>query len=258
MVKIDFNSLETETNQTIISDFQMIFNDCREIFKGYFNTTTNCEAEFLDSNKNEINCINIPKESLSSADNTFQMMEAVEFEAEPPLLDELEIYPEQIQEKAIMIANPFACNELAFETFLADIDLSGPLFFCFIFGACLFLAGKVFIFSHVYGLSIMSVLGMYGLLKLMCYGHQQQLISIKGVASALGYGLLHLVWLSFFGIFMQLNTFNGFCFAAFAICLATFGASRILCIMSNQANNCALVAYPTAMIYTLFAFLVTF
>lgn len=213
------------------------------------------DFDFLDSNENWFNFT--VRNSLSPRDSTLQLKLA-EYANEPPLLEELEIYPDLIQEKAVTIFNPFASSELAFEHFLADIDLYGPLFFCFSFGACLFLAGKVFIFSHVYGLSMISVFGMYGLLKLMCFGHQDQLITVKGVASALGYGLLHLVWFSFIGIFMHLNTFNGFCFATFAIVLATFGASRILCIMSNQLNNSALIAYPTAMIYTLFAFLVTF
>lgn len=237
----------------------MIFGDFGRISGCFSNMTDSLKSDgdfdFLDPNENQFSFIT--RQSMSPRDSTL-MMKLAEFENEPPLLEELEINPDHIQEKAITIFNPFASNELAFEQFLGDIDLYGPLFFCFLFGACLFLAGKVFIFSHIYGLSMVSVLGMYGLLKLMCFGHQEQMITIKGVASALGYGLLHLVWFSFIGIFMHLNTFNGFCCAAFAIVLATFGASRILCIMSNQLNNSALIAYPTAMIYTLFAFLVTF
>lgn len=212
----------------------------------------------MDANENQF--LYPTRLSISPQCNaTFQLSTiSEEEEDEPPLLEELEIYPEKIKEKAIMMMNPFALNQLANERFMADVDLSGPIFFCFIFGACLFLAGKVFIFSHVYCLSMFSVFGMYGLLKLMCYGHLEHFITLRGVASALGYGMLHLVWFSFIGIFMRLNTFNGFILGVPAVLLSTAGSSRILSLMSNQSNNGTLIAYPTAMIYILFSFLVTF
>lgn len=216
------------------------------------------DTQFLDANDNQF--LYPTKLSISPQRcATIQLSTISEEEdIEPPLLEELEIYPEQIREKAFMMMNPFARDQLANEEFLADIDLSGPMLFCFLFGACLFLAGKVFIFHHVYCLSMISVLGMYGLLKLMCYGHQEHFITLKGVASALGYGMLHLVWFSSMGIFMRLNTFNGFVFAVPAVLLPTIGSSRILSLMLNQPNNGALIAYPTAMIYIMFTFLVTF
>lgn len=215
------------------------------------------DIHYLDSNDNQFNCT-VRKSLPPRANETFKLDAYAEIEKETPLLEELEIYPDQIQQKAVTMVNPFASDELAFEQFLVNIDLSGPVFFCFLFGFCLFLAGKVFIFSHVYALSMVSVLGMYGLLKLLSYEHHEHFISIKGVASALGYGIMHLVWFSFIGMFMELNNLTGLYFGIPAIVLATFGGSRILCIMSNRPNNSALIAYPTAMIYTLFAFLVTF
>lgn len=257
---IDYFFYETETDQAGVSEFQTIFDDCFGYVSGYFNNTTvsmKSDTYFLDSNDNQFNCT-VRKSLPPRANETFKLDAYAEVEEETPLLEELEIYPDQIQQKAVTIVNPFASDELAFEQFLADMDLSGPIFFCFLFGSCLFLAGKVFIFSHVYGLSMVSVLGMYALLRLMSYGHQEHFITIKGVASALGYGMMHLVWFSFVGIFVHLNTMNGLYFAIPAVILATFGASRILCIMSNQPNKNALIAYPTAMIYILFAFLVTF
>lgn len=229
---------------------------------GYCKSTNiSIKNELFDSNDNRFD--GSVRQSISPGRNiTFQrnntITNGIDEDNERPLLDELEIYPGVIAEKATALINPFASNQLAIEQFLADIDVSGPLFFCFLFGSCLFLAGKLLIFGHMYGLAIVSILGMYGLLRLMAYGQQEHFISIKGVASALGYGMLHLVWFSFFGIFMHLNTYNGVIFAAAAIILSTIGASRILCSMSNRANYGALVAYPTAMIYTLFAFLVVF
>lgn len=179
-------------------------------------------------------------------------------ENEVPLLEELEIDPKQIFEKALTMINPFVGDEFSMGRFLIDPDLSGPLFFCFCFGSFLFLAGKVFIFSHMYGLMMISVVGLYGLLMLMnCYGQQMNFITLKGVASALGYGMQHLIWLSFIGIFIRLDTYTGFVLATTAIALATCGASRVLSLMINQQSS-ALIAYPTAIIYTLFVLLVVF
>lgn len=253
---------KAESKHNSVSDFQLVVNDCFGFVSGYFNSSTGSiksETQILDTNDNQFFYPSRP--SLSPSRNvTFQLSTISEEDEddEPPLLEELEIYPEQIREKAMLMLNPFARDQLANEQFLADTDLSGPMFFCFLFGACLFLAGKVFIFSHVYCLSMVSVFGMYGLLKSMCYGHHEHFITLKGVASALGYGMMHLVWFSFIGIFMRLNTFDGFVFAVPAVILSTMGSSRILSLMSNQPNNGPLVAYPTAMIYIMFSFLVTF
>lgn len=225
---------------------------------GYFNnsnTSIRNETAFFDANDKQFNRLSMsPQKNITYVTDTIENNEI----DEPSLLEELEIYPEQIKEKAMIFMNPFLTNQLANEHFLADTDLFGPIFFCFLFGACLFLAGKVFIFSHLYALSMASVLGMYVLLKQMSYDHHEQFITMKGVASALGYGMLHMVWFSIIGIFLNLNTLNGLFVGTFAVGLSTFGASRILGIMSNQSNNGALIAYPTAIIYVLFTFLVIF
>lgn len=233
--------------------------------------------EYLNDNYNDDNY-----ENYLFADNTFEQTAAskaksrysvgfhmnvnvnVDEENEPPLLEELEIYPEQIVEKALIMINPFGSDEFSMGRFLMDVDLSGPLFFCFVFGSFLFLAGKVLIFGHMYGMMMFSVGGLYGLLLMMSSAYQTNYITIKGVASALGYGMQHLIWLSFIGIFMRLDTFTGAILAMTAIALATCGTSRVLNLMLSQSQNKtinwynALIAYPTAMIYTLFVFLVIF
>lgn len=244
----------------------MVFDDCYSFVSGYFNSTAMSmknESHFLDANDNQWMETNtaIRRKTISPRRNNNIVLDTIgeeDEELEPPLLEELEIYPKQIQEKAMTMLNPFVTNDLANEKFLADCDLFGPIFFCFLFGSCLFLAGKVFIFSHLYGLAMISVLGMYGLLKLMCYGHQAQFITIRGVASALGYGMLHMVWFSFVGIFMRFNTGSSFLVGTPAVLLSTIGASRILGLMSHQTNNSLLIAYPTAMIYIVFSFLIIF
>lgn len=244
----------------------MVVEDCYSFVSGYFNSTTlsmKNDSQFLDANDNQFGAIG--RRSISPRRNVTFMLDTIgeeeeyeQSELEPPLLEELEIYPEKIQEKAMTMLIPFVTNELANEKFLADCDLFGPIFFCFLFGSCLFLAGKVFIFSHLYGLAVISVLGMYGLLQLMCYQHQHHSITIRGVASALGYGMLHMVWFSFVGIFMRFDMGSSFLIGTPAVLLSTIGASRLLRLMSHQTNTKLLIAYPTAMIYIVFSFLIIF
>lgn len=251
------------SNTTFFHQFGIEINSDHTIYDGgysfnrYINQTTTLirnETQFLDDNDNKLNYTT----SKSVRNFECQFDDSATEDKEPPLLDELEIYPEQIAKKAITMINPFASDEYAIEQFLVDIDLSGPILFCFLFGLCLFLAGKVFIFSNLYGLSMISIVFVYGLLQLMSYGHQYHFITIRGVASALGYGMLHLIWFSFIGIFMRLDTFNGFILAVPAVVMSTCGASRILSMMSNRPNSGVLIAYPTAMVYIMFVLLVVF
>lgn len=220
----------------------------------YNNTLMTNDTQFTDFNDNQ--SIYAPLKSIC---NETTILDTVNVEEkEPPLLEELEIYPELIKERAMLFINPLAKDKLAVEKFLVDPDLAGPLFFFFLFGSCLFLAGKLYIFSHLYTLSVVSVLVMHQLLKQMCSENCERFVRMKMVASALGYGMLHLVWFAFIGIFMRLNSLAGIACVTPAVVLPTIATHRILSSMSNQANNGPLIAYPTAVVYILFAFLVIF
>lgn len=249
-----------ETNQSTAGDATMTFDGWYDFMDGQFDDATismRTSTRGFDVNENAFDSAATSKLKSRYSIGLYSNA-GVEEANEPPLLQELEIYPEQILEKALIMINPFASDEFAMGRFLVDSDLSGPLFFCFLFGAFLFLAGKVFIFSHMYGLMMVSIIGLYGLLMLLCNGHHTHFITIKGVASALGYGMQHLIWLSFVGIFVRLDSFTGFALATTAIILSTCGATRILSLMMNQPNYSALIAYPIVMVYTLFVFLIVF
>lgn len=152
-------SQQTESRHSNLSDFQMVFDDCIGFVSGYFNSTSisaKSESHFLDPNDNHQFSYSLrpsisPRPSMSPRHNMGVTLDTIdeEEEDEPPLLEELEIYPEQIRDKAMTMINPFMSDRFAIETFLYDIDLSGPIFFCFLFGAFLFLAGKVFIFRYI-------------------------------------------------------------------------------------------------------------
>lgn len=178
---------------------------------------------------------------------------------EPPLLEELEIYPERIVQKSLAILNPFHAGNLSNDTnyLFNDTDLAGPIIFCLMFGICLFVSGSKVHFGYIYGLSLISVFGMYVLVTLMCH-QRKHFISLVAVASALGYGILPIVWLSMLGIFLSLNSAFGFLIACAAVYLSTVGTSRLFCLMTSNMEQRVLLAYPCALIYTVFAILALF
>lgn len=188
---------------------------------------------------------------------------ANQFEDEPPLLEELEIYPQRIMEKSLAVLNPFHTRGLAddAEYLFKENDLAGPIAFYLALAFCLFISDtRKDIFGYVYGLSIITVLLMYILLHLMCttVNQSQSYITVSSVASILGYSILPLVWLSFLGIFTTLNNKTGVMLAGCAVVMSTAASSRIFCLMTGDQNQRYLIAYPCALTYVIFALLVLF
>lgn len=74
-----------------------------------------------------------------------------EFE-EPPLLEELEIYPDRILEKVLAVLNPFRAHSLAddAEYLTKESDLAGPVLFCLTLAVSLFLAGKFSLWVYLW------------------------------------------------------------------------------------------------------------
>lgn len=185
------------------------------------------------------------------------------FEDEPPLLEELEIYPARIMEKSMAVLNPFHTKGLTDEAdyLFKENDLAGPIAFYLALAFCLFLSDtRKDIFGYVYGLSIITVILMYVLLQLMCttITQSQSYITLISVASILGYSILPLVGLGFFGIFTPLNNKMGVILAGGAVFMSTAASSRIFCLMTGDPNQRYLIAYPCALTYVIFALLVLF
>lgn len=180
-----------------------------------------------------------------------------EYYDEPPLLEELEIYPERIIEKSLSILNPMHAQELNPTQLFDETDLAGPLIFCITLATALLLSGSKAHFGYIYSLSMMSVIGMYFLLTLMS-NTVNNFISIAGVASILGYGLLPIVFLSILGVFASLNSIFGIILVVSAVALATLGTSKIFCLMTSDFHQRFLIAYPCALVYSVFTLLVLF
>ncbi|XP_023934877.2 protein YIPF5 [Bicyclus anynana] len=186
-----------------------------------------------------------------------QPTEASDFD-EPPLLDELEIYPDRILEKTLAVLNPFHGQSKADDAnfLLRDTDIAGPIAFCLALAVCLFLSGNKAHFGYVYGLSVMSVILMYFLLSLM--SHTEGVFTLLSVASVLGYCMLPMVVLACLGIFLSLEGTIGLSLSGAAVIWSALSASRLFVTMSGDFEQRPLIAYPCALVNGVFALLVLF
>ncbi|XP_066252771.1 protein YIPF5 [Euwallacea similis] len=177
---------------------------------------------------------------------------------EPPLLEELEIYPDRILEKVLAVLNPLRSHSLADDAdyLTKDSDLAGPVFFCLALAVSLFLAGKSQSFSYIYGFSMISCILMYCLLSLMTSA--QNVVTFSTVASILGYCLIPVVGLSFLGVFFRLSGPIGMVLAGVTVFWASFSTSRLFVAVSGDKQQQPLIMYPSALVYGVFVLLVLF
>lgn len=177
---------------------------------------------------------------------------------EPPLLEELEIYPDRILEKTLAVLNPFHSKGLVddAEFLTQDTDLAGPVAFCLALAVCLFVSGSSTPFGYIYGLSMISCILMYFLLTLMTIN--SSMFTLTSVASILGYCLLPTVGLSLLRMFIPLHGNIGLCFTILVVLWSSLSASRLFVTISGDDQQRPLIAYPCALVYGVFSLLVVF
>ena len=104
---------------------------------------------------------------------------------EPPILEELGINFSHIYRKTLMVLAPRR-SKLDQEV-INDSDFAGPMIFCLVLATLLLLKGKVY-FGYIYGVFMVGLCGMWGVLHLM----SAMGIDIYRAASLMGYCLLPL------------------------------------------------------------------
>ena len=176
-------------------------------------------------------------------------------EDEPPLLEELGIYPDRIMGKTLMVLNPFQNRSLVDANILCETDLAGPIAFCVLLGSCLLLAGAKAHFGYVYGLVVISCIVMYCLLSLMTTRGN---ITFGSVVSILGYCLLPVSVLSICGIFLPLHSPMGIVLSMIAVLWSSLSASKLFVTLSEDSQQRPLIAYPCALLYGTFALIIVF
>ena len=83
---------------------------------------------------------------------------------EPPILEELGINFSHIYRKTLMVLAPRR-SKLDQEV-INDSDFAGPIIFCLVLATLLLLKGKVY-FGYIYGVFMVGLCGMWGVLNLM-------------------------------------------------------------------------------------------
>jgi hypothetical protein len=173
-----------------------------------------------------------------------------ECEEEPPLLEELGINPSHILEKTRSVLNPLRNTDASI---LQDTDLAGPVVFCVLFGFILLLSGKVQ-FGYIYGIGVIGCLSMYFLLNMMSVAG----VSLGIVVSVLGYCLLPMVGLAGVNLLFSLQGIVGTILTLLSILWCCMSASKLFVTALNMNQQQALVAYPCALVYGVFALLAVF
>mmetsp|Transcript_15188 Transcript_15188/g.39114 ORF Transcript_15188/g.39114 Transcript_15188/m.39114 type:complete len:296 (-) Transcript_15188:100-987(-) len=173
-----------------------------------------------------------------------------DIENEPPLLEELGINVEHI----VLRMKGVALFKQIDQDVLEDADLSGPIAIIMTLGTCLLLAGKIQ-FGYLYGLGVSGCMSIWLLINVMS---QKGGIDLYRTTSILGYGLIPIVVLAFFGIFLSLQSTFGTAVSALCILWATATSSRFFATAIAMDNQRWLVAYPVGLFYTCFTLLVAF
>lgn len=171
---------------------------------------------------------------------------------EPPLLEELGINFQHIKTKTLAVLNPF--NKTITSDIMADSDLAGPILFVLLFGTLLLLAGKVQ-FGYIYGVGLFGIVTLHYLFKLMS---DQVQIDVLRSASVIGYCLLPLVLISVIGVGVSLDNVGGYLISTIAVFWCTYSASAFFVAVLRLHNVRALIGYPLALFYSVFAIMAIF
>lgn len=171
-------------------------------------------------------------------------------EDEPPLLEELGIDPDAILQKTLNVLNPRRTTDPAI---LQDTDLAGPLVFCLAFGSFLLLTGKLQ-FGAIYGVGLLGCLALHGLLNVMSTNG----VALGVVISVLGYCLLPIVGLAGLNVLLSLQGLLGAALASAAILWCSWSASKLFVTALSMDHQQPLVAYPCALVYSVFALITVF
>lgn len=243
----------TVTHRNIFTDFQSFGDPGQNSFyaSNIEQSPVGYSKSYMEPSAQQ-NYPNIFTPSESFTDQT-----ATEFD-EPPLLEELEIYPDRIIEKTLAVLNPFHSKSLVDDAdFLTqDTDLAGPVLFCLALAVCLFVSGSSTPFGYIYGLSMISCFVMYCLLSLMTIN--SSMFTLTSVASILGYCLLPTVALACLRIFVSLYSTVGLCLAVLVVFWSSLSASRLFSTISGDDQQRPLIAYPCALVYGVFSLLIVF
>lgn len=197
----------------------------------------------------------------SGYDYGCQIGGAVDFENEPPLLEELGIDFDKIVSKTISVLNPAqrVTRHMMYSTSIhtgqeeADSDMAGPILVALALGAAMLLRGKVH-FGYIYGIGLFGCCSLWLVMTLMSHKG----VDIYQTSSILGYCLLPMVLLAFFSAFLATTGHLMFLLTVLAVAWCTWRASEMMVLAMDVQHERLLVAYPIGLFYACFALISVF
>lgn len=182
----------------------------------------------------------------------------VDYDNEPPLLEELGINMGHIGTKSRAVVLPFsryASSQLD-KSVMEDSDLAGPLVFALALGGEMLLSGKVS-FGYIYGFGLFGCFALALVLNLMS---PTDAISVWTVTSILGYALLPVNALAGINVLLRINRLGvvGVLLAAMVIIWCTVASTRLFENGCGLRDQRYLVGYPIALIYSAFVIITIF
>jgi len=176
----------------------------------------------------------------------------IDYENEPPLLEELGINVGHIATKSRAVVLPFSryASTHLDRSVMEDADLAGPLVFALALGGELLLSGKVS-FGYIYGFGLFGCVALSLVLNLMS---PTEAISVWTVTSILGYSLLPVNALAGMNVLLRISRLGviGMILAATVIVWCTVSSTRLFEMGCGLRDQRYLVAYPVALIYSAF------
>lgn len=139
---------------------------------------------------------------------------------------------------------------------IEDPDLSGPILIALCFGILLLLSGKIH-FGDIYAIFVIGNFLLYFLFNFMS---QVEIIPLYSMMSTLGYALLPMLILGFFGIFTSMKGTAGIILSLGISGWSSLAASNFVEAMMKQTNQDRkpLLIYPLFLFYVSFAMIIIF
>jgi hypothetical protein len=185
----------------------------------------------------------------------------INFDDEPPLLEELGVNIPHILMKMKAVVLPFGRfggNLVDPATIVQEADLAGPVAFALALGAEMVFTGKLQ-FGYIYGFGLFGCCAMTLVVNLL--SPDASTISFWTVTSILGYALLPVNVLALVKI-VVINLINlqtlGRILGLIAVAWSTVASTRLLEMGCNLRAQRYLIAYPIALLYSAFVLMTIF
>jgi hypothetical protein len=181
----------------------------------------------------------------------------VDFENEPPLLEELGVNIPQILKKTKTVILPLGHTASIDTHLMDDDDLAGPLVYGLMLGGELLLSGKIS-FDVIYGFGLFGCLAMTLVINLMT--PKVDAVSMWRVTSILGYCLIPVNVLAALNcfLFLKYRGIFGLILAGVTITWCTVASTRLFERSCDMRDQRYLIAYPIMLLYTSFVIITIF